>query len=56
MAVASGAARIDAMVVLGESGAVDDPDQAVLSDFAGGSGVVVHVGDPRGAIRTTLTI
>ena len=56
MAVASGSAGIDAVVVLGESGALADPDRAVLSDFSGGAGVVAHVGDPRGAIATTITV
>jgi hypothetical protein len=56
MAVASGSAGVDAVVVLGESGAIEDADQAVLGEFAGASGVVAHVGDPRGSIRTTLEI
>ena len=56
MAVASGSTGVDAIVVLGESDMLDDADKAVLGDFAGASGVQVHVGDPRGAIRTTLEI
>ena len=56
MAVASGSAGVDAVVVLGESGSLEDGDKAVLGDFAGASGVLVHVGDPRGTIATTLSI
>ncbi len=56
MAVASGSAGVDAVVVLGESGTLADPDRAVLGDFSGGAGVVAHVGDPRGAIATTITV
>ena len=56
MAVASGSAAIDALVILGESGVLADADRAVLGDFAGARGVVAHVGDPRGAIATTVTI
>jgi hypothetical protein len=53
MAVASGSAGIDAVVVLGESGGLAAADRAALTDFAGADGVVVHVGDPRGAISAT---
>ncbi len=56
MAVASGSAGVEALVVLGESGALADADRAVLSDFAGPRGVVAHRGDPRGAIATTITV
>lgn len=56
MAVASGSAGVDAVVVLGESAALADPDRAVLGDFAGADGVVAHVGDPRGAIAATITV
>ncbi len=56
MAVASGSAGVAAVVVLGESGTLGDADNAVIGDFAGGSGVLVHVGDPRGAIRTTFEL
>jgi len=56
MAVASGSAGVDAVVVLGESGALADADRAALGDFAGADGVLAHVGDPRGAIATTTTI
>ena len=56
MAVASGSAGVDAVVVLGESGELAEADRAVLGDFAGPGGVVVHVGDPRGTIAATLTV
>ncbi len=56
MAVASGSAGVDALVVLGESGALADADRAVLGDFAGVDGVVAHVGDPRGTICATLSV
>ena len=53
MAVASGSTGVDACVVLGEGGELAAPDEAVLADFAGASGVTVHVGDPRGTISST---
>lgn len=55
MAVASGASGVDACVVLGEGGSLAEADGAVLGEFAGAAGVVVHVGDPRGTIGDTLT-
>jgi len=58
MAVASGSTGVDACVVLGdgaESGDLTEPDAAVLADFAGSSGVVVHVGDARGTIVATVS-
>lgn len=56
MAVASGSAGVDAVVVLGESGGLADADRDVLGDFAGSAGVVAHVGDPRGTIAATITV
>jgi cytidine deaminase len=53
MAVASGSTGVDACVVLGEAGELAEPDRAVLADFAGASGVTIHVGDPRGVIAST---
>ena len=47
MAVASGSAGIESVVLLGEAGSISDDDRAVLREF-GGDDVVVHVGDPRG--------
>ena len=54
MAVASGSTGVDACVVLGDAQDLTEPDAAVLADFAGGSGVVVHLGDARGAIAATV--
>ena len=56
MAVASGSTGVDAVVVLGEAGALADQDRAVLGDFGGADGVLVHVGDPRGTIAATQTV
>jgi hypothetical protein len=56
MAVASGSTGLDACVVLGEGGALAEADAAVLGDFAGGSGVLVHTGDARGAISGSRTL
>ena len=56
MAVASGSAGVDAVVVLGESGALADADKAVLGDFAGAGGVLVHLGDPRGTIHASASV
>jgi hypothetical protein len=54
MAVASGAKGLEAAVVLTGAEALADADRAALTDFAG-SGVVVHVGDPRGDLRSSTT-
>jgi hypothetical protein len=54
MAVASGSRGLEAAVVLSESGAVSADDLAALTDFAG-TGVVVHLGDPKGALRSSST-
>jgi hypothetical protein len=54
MAVASGSRGLEAAVVLTDAGSLADADRAALADFAG-TGVVVHVGDPRGALRETST-
>lgn len=56
MAVASGSTGVDALVLLGEAGALTEADRAVLADFAGASGVVVHLGDPRGTVAATLSV
>jgi hypothetical protein len=55
MVVASGAAGVEACVVLGESGELSDDDGAVLGDVAGPDGVTTHLGDPRGRIAATVT-
>ena len=54
MAVASGSRGLEAAVVLTEAGTVDADDLAALTDFAG-PGVVVHMGDPKGAVRSSST-
>lgn len=56
MAVASGSTGVDACVVLGESAALAEGDAAVLADFAGASGTLVHTGDPRGALSGSITL
>jgi hypothetical protein len=56
MAVASGSAGVDACVLLGDAGAVSEGDRAVLGEFGGAAGVLLHVGDPRGALTATMTI
>ena len=56
MAVAAGATGIDAIVVLGETGELATLDRAPLRDFAGGEGLVAHLGDPRGSIASTITV
>ncbi|WP_205470878.1 cytidine deaminase [Nocardioides sp. SYSU D00038] len=53
MAVASGSRGLEAAVLLTD-GSLADGDLAALRDFAG-PGVVVHVGDPRGAVGSTAT-
>ncbi len=47
MAVASGSRGLEAAVLLTEAGLVGAPDLSALRDFAG-TGVPVHIGDPRG--------
>lgn len=54
MAVASGSRGLDTVVILGDADALAAADQAVLRDF-GGDAVVVHLGDPRGTIRDSVT-
>jgi hypothetical protein len=54
MAVASGSKGLEAAVVLTTADAVEDADLAALRDL-GGSGVVVHRGDPRGVVAETLS-
>jgi hypothetical protein len=53
MAVASGSKGLEAVVLLTEAGRIADADLAVVRDFAG-TGVTVHVGDPRGTLGATL--
>lgn len=53
MAVAGGSRGAEAVVVLGEGEEPTAADLAVLADL-GGSGVVVHLADPRGTVRDSL--
>ncbi len=52
MAVSSGSRGLEAAVLLSDTGQVSPLDLDVLRDFAG-SGVAVHVGDPRGTISSS---
>ncbi|MDT0201088.1 cytidine deaminase [Nocardioides sp. AE5] len=54
MAISSGSAGLEAVVVLGESGQVAAGDLAVVREFAG-AGVPVHVGDARGKISDSAS-
>lgn len=54
MAVASGTRGLEAAVLLTEAEQPTAPDLAAITDL-GGTGVVVHVGDPRGGLRASLT-
>jgi hypothetical protein len=49
MAAASGSSGLEAAVLLTQVAAVSEADLAALREF-GGDGVVVHVGDHRGAL------
>lgn len=54
MAVSSGSAGLEAVVVLGEAGAVLGNDLSVIREFAG-EGVPVHRVDARGQLVGSLT-
>lgn len=54
MAVSSGSRGLEAAVLLTDAGGVSSADLDVLRDF-GGPGVVVHVGDPRGTVSSSIT-
>ncbi|GAB2989788.1 cytidine deaminase [Nocardioides montaniterrae] len=56
MAVASGSTGVDACVLLGEAGEPTAVDRAVLTEFAGSSGVLLHTGDARGAIVASTSL
>lgn len=56
MAVASGSTGVDAVVVLSDGGALAEADRAVLADFPGSSGVLVHLGDARGTLSGSLSV
>ena len=52
MAHASGSRGLEAAVLLGDLETLDSHDSELLLEFAGPD-VVVHLGDPRGTIRST---
>jgi cytidine deaminase len=54
MAVASGVSGLEAAVVVTETLAVSEHDQAVVRDL-GGSGVAIHRADPSGTVLDTVT-
>ena len=54
MAVSSGSRGLEAVAVLGESASARDTDLSVVRDFAG-TGVIVLVAGPDGAVRESLT-
>lgn len=54
MAVASGSRGLAAAVLLADADPLADADRAAVTEF-GGAGVVVHLGDARGAIVTSVT-
>jgi hypothetical protein len=54
MAVASGSKGLEAVVVLTTADVVFPDDLTVVRDFAG-AGVVVHRGNPAGAVLETLS-
>ncbi|HWU20797.1 MAG TPA: cytidine deaminase [Nocardioides sp.] len=56
MAVASGSTGVDACVVLGESAELSATDAAILGEFAGASGVLLHTGDARGQIGSSTSL
>ena len=53
MAVTSGAKGLEAVVVLGESAALEESDMSVVREFAG-AGVPVHLAAPDGTVLQTL--
>lgn len=54
MAVSSGAAGLEAAVVLGESGKIRASDLSAVRDL-GGVGVTVLVAEPDGSVLTSVT-
>jgi|SRR6478609_7475565 len=54
MAVASGSQGLEPAVVLTDADVVFPDDLTVVRDFSG-TGVVVHRGDVKGAVRETLS-
>jgi len=54
MAISSGSAGLEAVVVLTDAAEVAESDLAAVRDLAG-PGVVVHLGDARGTVTATTT-
>jgi cytidine deaminase len=54
MAVTSGAAGLEMVVVLGDAAVLDEADLSVVRDFAG-EGVPVHLAAPDGTVVASLT-
>ena len=54
MAVTSGAAGLEAVVVLGDAAVLDEADLSVVRDFAG-AGIPVHLAAPDGSVVASLT-
>ncbi|MDQ4053567.1 MAG: cytidine deaminase [Actinomycetota bacterium] len=54
MAVASGSKVLQAAVLLSDATELAETDRGALADL-GGHGVVVHLGDLRGAVSTSTT-
>ena len=54
MAVTSGAAGLEAVVVLGDAAVLDEADLSVVRDVAG-VGVPVHLAAPDGAVVASLS-
>ena len=54
MAVTSGAAGLEAVLVLGDAAVLDEADLSVVRDFAG-AGVPVHLAAPDGTVVASLT-
>jgi hypothetical protein len=53
MAIASGARGLEAAAVVAE-GAVGEPDRTVVREF-GGPAAPLHIADPDGSLRATVT-
>jgi cytidine deaminase len=53
MAVTSGAAGLEAVVVLGDAAVLEEADLSVVRDFAG-AGVPVHLAAPDGSVVASL--
>ncbi|MGZ4453689.1 MAG: cytidine deaminase [Nocardioides sp.] len=53
MAVSSGARSLEAVVVLGDTAALDEADLSVVRDFSG-AGVAVHLAAPDGTVVASV--